>query len=267
MENGICARVCAGPAMDSQILRDLFEAYEKAAEILGRETESEIEKVKKIRKKLPPIRIGKYGQIMEWREDYEEAEPGHRHISQLYALYPSNQITPDETPELAEAAEITLNRRLRYGGGHTGWSAAWLISLYAQLRKSDKAYQMLHRLLEHSTFSNLMDYHPHEGGGVFQIDGNLGGCDAIVQMLIQDNGRRVILLPACPKEWDEGSLEGIRLKKNAAISFWWKDGEVKGKIHADSEWSGTIVWRNMSRGFRIKAGEDEWFVMGERGRA
>lgn len=266
-EDGIWARVCAGPAMDSQILRDLFEAYEKAAEILGRESESEVKEVKKVREKLPPIRIGKYGHIMEWREDYEEAEPGHRHISQLYALYPSNQITPDETPELAEAAEITLDRRLKYGGGHTGWSAAWLISLYAQLWKADKAYKMLRRLLEQSTFSNLMDYHPYEGGGVFQIDGNLGGCDAIVQMLIQDNGRRVLLLPACPKEWDEGSLEGIRLKKNATISFWWKDGEVKGKIHADSEWAETIVWRNMSRGFRIKAGEDEWFVMEERGRA
>lgn len=259
MENGIHARVCAGPSMDNQMLWDLFTAYEKAAEVLGKAEDEMVAEVKQLREKLPPIKIGKHGQIMEWREDYDEEEPGHRHISHLYALYPSSQITLDETPELAEAARTTLNRRVQFGGGYTGWSAAWLIDFYAQLGMEKEAGQMIRKLFVQSTFDNLMDNHPHVGGAVFQIDGNLGGCDAIAQMLLQDNGRRVILLPACLKTWKEGSFEGVRLKGNAAISFKWTESSVTGTIQAQSDWNSKVICRGKVLDFSLKAGETKDF--------
>lgn len=261
MENGVHARVCAGPSMDSQMLWDLFDGYEKAAAILGKDGDEKVTAAKKIREKLPPIKIGKYGQIMEWREDYDEEEPGHRHISHLYALYPSSQITMDETPELAEAARTTLNRRVQFGGGYTGWSAAWLISFYAQLGMAKEAGEMIRKLFVQSTFDNLMDNHPHVGGAVFQIDGNLGGCDAIAQMLVQDNGRRVLLLPACLPDWEEGFFEGVRLKGNAKLSFKWTKEGVSGMIWADSDWNGKIVCRGTTITFSLKAGECQDFAV------
>lgn len=261
MGNGVHARVCAGPSMDNQMLRDLFDAYEKAAGILGRADNEKVLEAKRIREKLPPIKIGKYGQIMEWREDYEEEEPGHRHISQLYALYPSSQITLDETPELAEAARATLDRRVSHGGGHTGWSAAWLINFYAQLGMAEEAGQMIRKLFVQSTFDNLMDNHPHVGGAVFQIDGNLGGCDAIAQMLVQDNGRRVLLLPACLPEWEEGRFEGVRLKGNAELSFQWTKETVSGTVRAYSDWNRKVVCCGKTLLFSLKAGERKAFVV------
>lgn len=261
MENGIHARVCAGPSMDNQMLRDLFDAYEKAAGILGRAEDENVLEAKRIKEKLPPIRTGRYGQIMEWREDYGEEEPGHRHISQLYALYPSSQITPDETPGLAEAAKKTLERRVSNGGGYTGWSAAWLILFYAQLGMAEKAREMLDKLFAQSTFDNLMDNHPHVGGAVFQIDGNLGGCDGIAQMLVQDNGRRVLLLPACPAEWEEGSFEGVQLKGNAELSFRWTKDVVSGVICAHSDWRQRVACRGETLLFSLKAGEKKAFAM------
>lgn len=259
MKNGVHARVCAGPSMDNQMLRDLFDAYEKAAAILGKAEDEKVLEAKKIKEKLPPIKIGKHGQIMEWREDYDEEEPGHRHISQLYALYPSNQITLDETPELARAAKATLERRVSYGGGYTGWSAAWLISFYAQLGMAEKAGQMIRKLFVQSTFDNLMDNHPHVGGPVFQIDGNLGGCDGIAQMLVQDNGKRVILLPACPDTWKEGSFDGVRLKGNAILSFAWTESLVCGKIKASSDWNGKVVCCGQALEISLKADEEKEF--------
>lgn len=261
MENGTHASVCAGPAMDNEILYDLFTAYVQAAAVLQK-SDDLAEQVLEYRKKLPPLRIGKHGQIMEWREDYEEVEPGHRHISQLYALYPSGQITADKTPALFEAAKNTLERRLAFGGGHTGWSCAWVAGLYAQLGMGGKALQMLKHLFVQSTFDNLMDSHPYGDGAVFQIDGNLGGCDAILQMLVQDDGERVLLLPACPPEWQEGELKGVRLKGKAVLSFKWSKTEVCGEVSALLPWKGRIVlagqefsrwWKKgETRGFHLK---------------
>ena len=123
-----------------------------------------VAKTKELLSKLQPLQIGKHGQIMEWPKDYEEAEPGHRHISQLYALHPSHQITVDGTPELAEAARKTLERRLSYGGGHTGWSCAWIVNFYSRLGDGEKAWENLKKLWEKSTFPNLMDNHPMGSG-------------------------------------------------------------------------------------------------------
>ncbi len=272
MENGLHARVCAGPAMDNQILRDLFRAYLGACQVLGKsrtgtpegavpdknETGTSAEfavRAAQILTKLPPTRIGKYGQIMEWREDYEEEEPGHRHISQLYALYPSDQINVDETPELAEAARKTLERRLQHGGGHTGWSAAWIVNFYAQLGLGEDAMQMLTHLFTNSTFPNLMDNHPYPGGPVFQIDGNLGGCDAITQMILQDKGRHIRVLPACPAEWKCGRLTGLRLKGKAVIDIAWDEEKVTARISADADWNKTVFCGGQSVQCELSAGE------------
>ena len=138
---------------------------------------------------------------MEWPEDYEELEPGHRHISHLYGLHPSEQITVDGTPELARAAEVTLQRRLAGGGGHTGWSRAWITNHYAKLWDGEKAYENIEKLFSNSTYLNMLDKHPP-----FQIDGNFGVTAAIAEMLVQSTMDRMVLLPALPKAWNTGSI-------------------------------------------------------------
>ncbi len=210
----------AGVTMDNQILRDLFTQCIRAAEILGVEDELN-EKIKVQLSRLRPTQIASNGTLMEWDKEYEEAEPGHRHISHLFGLYPSTQITLEDTPELAAAAEKTLARRLSMGGGHTGWSCAWIINLYARLQKGDKVYDTLKKLFTNSTLSNLFDNHPP-----FQIDGNFGATAAIVEMLIQARNGKIFLLPALPTQWPDGRIDGVRLPGNAEATLCWQNGRV-----------------------------------------
>lgn len=253
MEDGTRACVCAGPMMDNEILRDLFRDYLNAAEVLGKQNEI-TECTAWMLQRLPKIKIGKRGQIMEGREDYEEQEPGHRHISQLYGLFPSDQFTKD-TPELRKAEERTLERRLAHGGGHTGWSAAWLINLYARLENGERAHKMLRKLLTQSTFDTLMSHHPHVIGPVFQIDGNLGGTSGIFRMLVQDYGHQVLLLPACPKEWKKGTFSGVQLKENAVLSFTFDHEKIYSTIQAMCDWKGTLCYQNQKIQAQLKARE------------
>lgn len=242
-----------GCTMDNQILRDLFTQCIKAAEILGVE-DALNEQIKAARIRLMPTRIGRFGQIMEWEEDYEEAEPGHRHISQLYGLFPSDQISVDETPKLAQAARTTLERRLANGGGHTGWSRAWIINHYARLMDGEQAYFHLQKILEKSTLPNLFDNHPP-----FQIDGNFGAAAAIANMLVQSNEKRVLLLPALPGKWTDGSVSGLCVVGGAEISLTWKDCRlVRFAITAKQDWKSVVVygdWREeivIRRGGRVE---------------
>jgi alpha-L-fucosidase 2 len=192
--------------------------------------------------RLPPYQIGKYGQLQEWLEDFDEVEPGHRHISHLYALYPSDQITPRGTPNLAEAAVKTLERRLAHGGGHTGWSAAWLIALWARLERPEEAHGMLLRLLRNSTFPNLFDTHPPD---VFQIDGNFGATAAIAEMLLQSHAGEITLLPALPQAWfevdvawQEGKLTSatVRSKSGQSVKVRYADKAVALETEAGAEY-------------------------------
>lgn len=258
-EQGCC---CMGATMDMEILRELFTGCKKAAELLGDAVDAvEIPDVSDVRElqneinaaleKLPPIRIDSTGRVMEWMEEYKEAEPGHRHVSQLYGLYPSDQITMDGTPELAAAAAETLRVRLANGGGHTGWSRAWIINFYAKLWDGGKAWENICQMLAKSTYANLFDRHPP-----FQIDGNFGVTAAIAQMLVQSREHKIILLPALPKAWDHGEVNGLRLVGNASIALAWENGKLtRCAVTADQAYEGEVVYGEMRCTVKLKKGE------------
>ncbi len=259
-ERGAC---CMGATMDNQILRDLFGCCAGAWEALGGaapegcriegvdSVEALMKRIADCERRLMPTRISERGTIMEWMEDYREAEPGHRHISHLYGLYPGEQITVDGTPELAEAARKTLEYRLANGGGHTGWSRAWITNHYASLWDGEMAYASIEKMLEMSIYPNLFDRHPP-----FQIDGNFGICAAMSRMLVQSSHERVVLLPALPGAWRNGSVRGLCLVGNARIDLSWREGEVSAcRIMAKSDYDTTVICHGKSRSVCLKAGE------------
>lgn len=220
-ESGAKGSVCMGPSMDSQIIFQLFTAVIEGGEELGIDEEYR-NKLKGLRDRLPKPEIGKYGQIMEWAVDYNEAEPGHRHISQLYALYPADMISVRKTPELAKAARATLERRLANGGGHTGWSRAWIINHWARLHDGAKVGENIAALLAHSTSDNLFDMHPP-----FQIDGNFGAAAGIAEALLQSENGEIQLLPAASPNWSRGSFRGLRARGGFVIDCKWSEGRPR----------------------------------------
>ncbi len=244
--------ICEGATMDSEIIRSLFTRTLFSARLFG-EDEEKISMIENVLEKLPPLRVSQYGTIAEWMEDYEEVEPGHRHISQLYALFPDNDITEDK-PVLFEAARKTMERRLSHGGGGTGWSIAWFVNFYARLCDGEGAVSCLEKLFKNFTYYNLFDLHPPYP--LFQIDGNFGGTSGICEMLLQshmgDIGARVVeLLPALPKKWNTGSISGLRARGNFTVDVEWKNGKaVFAKIVAGD--NGTLRLRENSRTLGMK---------------
>ena len=271
-EGETAVSICMGPTMDNQLIRELFTNTAAAAELLYPKSETPAqpapegalamacaptpaqaqqafaERLREAIAKLPPHQISEEGYLMEWLEDYKEAEPQHRHVSHLYGLYPGNQISPAQTPELAEACKVTLNRR---GDEATGWSRAWKINFWARLGDGDRALKLFRSLLAPAayvdsaidyrngagTYHNLLCAHPP-----FQIDGNFGGAAGISEMLVQSNEGFINILPALPKEWSEGRIKGLKVRGGATIDLEWSEGKAR-KITITGGWKEDIKLR------------------------
>lgn len=246
LPSGETFQLTYGSTMDIQIINELFDACLQAENYLGMKSELQ-KQILTAQKKLPPIRIGKrYNTIQEWIEDYEEVEPGHRHMSHLFGLYPGTTINP-KNKELLDAARRTIERRRLYNedektrnGSYTGWSRAWLINFYARLQDGKEAGDNVQKLLAYNTQSNLFSTHPP-----FQIDGNFGGVAGIAEMLIQSHNGEIHLLPALPPFWRNGEVKGLCARNGFVVDIKWENGELtSAKIQSKERGKVSIRYKN-----------------------
>jgi alpha-L-fucosidase 2 len=252
--------LCAGPAMDSQILRDLFTHTAEAAKILGLDGEFRAE-LARVAARLPRDRIGKAGQLQEWLDDWDMDAPeiNHRHISHLWGLHPSDQINLEDTPALAAAARRTLEIR---GDESTGWGIAWRLNFWARLADGERAHKLLAMLLSpQRTYPNLFDAHPP-----FQIDGNFGATAAIAEMLLQSHRGRLKLLPALPRAWSAGSIRGLRARGGFEVDLAWADRALTSvTVTSHAGEAATLLYGGQSLAVALKRGRRQQFVWREEG--
>ncbi len=247
--------ISGGASMDHQIAWDVLNNTEKAAEILG--DDAFIHVARRVRNKILPPKIGSWGQLQEWKEDVDDPNNKHRHISHLFALHPGRQISPLETPELAEAARVTLEAR---GDDATGWSLGWKINFWARLKDGDRAYKLYKMILKPSgaggsgsgSYENLLDAHPP-----FQLDGNMGATAGLTEMLIQSQTGSIELLPALPLAWSSGKISGVRARGGFTVDIEWANNELMhARIVADNDGIANILYKGETRKLELKAGEE-----------
>ncbi|OLF09691.1 cellulose-binding protein [Actinophytocola xinjiangensis] len=227
--------VCAGPTMDTQILRDLFDGCAGASEVLGVDATFRAE-VRSARQRLTPMTIGSRGNVQEWLHDWVETEPNHRHVSHLYGLHPSNQITRRGTPELFGAARRTLELR---GDAGTGWSLAWKINFWARLEDGGRAHTLVRDLVTTDRLApNMFDLHPP-----FQIDGNFGATSGIAEMLLHSHNGELHVLPALPPAWPTGNVTGLRGRGGHTVGATWTAGRITG-LTVTPDRAGTVRIRS-----------------------
>jgi alpha-L-fucosidase 2 len=247
-----------GCTCDRVLVYALFSACTQASELLGLD-EKLRGQVLNARDRLSPLQIGKHGQLQEWLEDFDEAEPNHRHTSHLIALYPEDQITPDRTPALAAAARVTLERRIQQPNWEdTEWSRANLVNYYARLLDAEAAHRHLHGLIAHATDDSLLTY--SRGGvagaesNIFAIDGNTAGAAGIAEMLLQSHNGVIHLLPSLPSAWSTGSIRGLRGRGGITVSISWRDNSLSSAvIKADHETDVTIRYRDHKKVIHLDA--------------
>lgn len=251
--DGSQCQISMGPTHDQQTIWQLFDDFEMASEAL-QINDAFTQAVGDAKGKLLETRIASDGRIMEWAQEFPEAEPGHRHISHLFAVHPGSQINLLQAPELAEAASKSMDYRISHGGGHTGWSSAWLISQYARLHRAEKAKESLDKVLEKSLNPNLFTQCPP-----FQIDANFGTTAGIAEMLLQshiyEQGAYIIqLLPSLPEGWKNGKFSGLKARGGFEVSVEWKDGVM---VYAEIKSLLGNPFRVWYRGEYIETGDLE----------
>lgn len=238
-----------GNSYDQQLIHNLFTNYIEASEALDKDPEFRA-RVKSMRDRLLKPRIGKWGQLQEWAEDIDDPKDKHRHLSHLIAVHPGRQISPKRTPELADAAAVSMNAR---GDGGTGWSKSWKINIWARLRDGDRAHKLLSEAVKGNFHGNLFGFHPP-----FQIDGNFGYASGVCEMLLQSHLGEIELLPALPAQWPEGSVKGLVARGDYTVDMHWKDGLLEqATIHAgqNSPGSTTVAFRGKSKNIDLRPGE------------
>jgi len=248
-----------GATCDRVLVYSLLSASIQASEALDLD-ETLRARMLAARDRLPPLQVGKHGQLQEWLEDFDEAEPNHRHTSHLIALYPEDQISPDKNPALAAAARVTLDRRIHQPNWEdTEWSRANLINYYARLRDGDAAHLHLRGLIANAADDSLLTY--SRGGvagaesNIFAIDGNTAGAAGIAEMLLQSHSDELLLLPALPSKWPTGSVRGLRARGGITVSIFWQNGRLSSAIvKADRETDQTVRYESGKARIHLRAG-------------